>query len=337
VALKGQAIQAVPRLCFKYDDSALEQCTDTANTFISLAVGSLCDARIYPPDGGAGCTGPDGGAVPWARSGRLYFRNEGNTVVTWSAQYQALVGSTCDGGTSSVDFEFSNRPDAGQTSWAVGNSRLPNAVLDPKPWETAPIAITYRARSACREDAADQARVLWTRQGEPVGTNRVPSSLILNLTGSSLLPRGVQQDIVMSGTVPLKVDFIGVGNAGDAPLRIDDIKLYQAEFLADGGRGAGPDFATGVCDEFASFDCRFFGWDDGGVPNARLPRTLAGTNNVSVPVKEPLGRLVFGGGGEDGGVPSNLQQNREYTVFAVITTNDPYAPQVVAKIRATAR
>jgi hypothetical protein len=162
------------------------------------------------------------------------------------------------------------------------------------------------------------------------GTNRPPSSLILNLTGNSLLPRGVGQDITMSGSVPLRGDFFGVGNAGEAPLRVTDVKLYQAEFLADGGRSAGPDFATGLCDQFASFDCRFFGWADGGVPNSVLPRTLSGTTNVSVPVRELLGYVTFGAGAAP-------QLNREYTVFAVVTTSDPYSPLVIAKVRATAR
>jgi hypothetical protein len=308
----------------------MEQCTDATNTFLALTMGSLCDARIYPPDGGAGCLAADGGAALWARTGKLYYRNEGNTPVTYSLRYETQVGAKCDGG-STVDFELSNVPDGGPTTWNVGNVKLPNAVMDPRPWETAPISVTYRARSSCREDAADQARVLWTRQGEPAGTNRPPSSLILNLTGNSLLPRGVPQDITMSGTVPLKGDFFGVGNAGEAPLRVTGIQLYQADFLPDAGRSAGPDFATGLCDATASFDCRFFSWDpDGGVPSAVLPKTLAGTTNTSVPVRELLGRIIFGA--PTGMPPVN---NVEYTVFAVMTTNDPYAPQVIAKIKAT--
>jgi hypothetical protein len=318
VPLRGLGIQAVPRLCWKFDDSAFEQCTDATTTSLGVSMGSLCDARWYPPDAGERCPSPDGGSVAYARAGTLYVRNEGNTPVTYSVRYESQVGPKCDGG-STVDFEFSNN-DAGLTTWMQGNTRLPQG-------ESAPIAITYRARSACREDAADQARVLWTRQGEPAGSNRPPSSFFLSLTGGSLLPRGVPQDITMSGTLPLKEGFFGVGSAGEAPLRVTDISLYQAAFLADGGRSAGPDLANGLCDPLAQFDCRLFSWDDGGVP--ALPRTLAGTSNTSVPVKALLGRIVFGAGS------TTLTPGVEYTVFAVITTSDPYSPQVVSRVRAT--
>ncbi|MEW5738426.1 MAG: choice-of-anchor D domain-containing protein [Myxococcota bacterium] len=336
VPLSGQGIQALPRMCVKWDDTGLESCTDQAITFLPVPAGSLCDGRLYPPDGGPSpCRGLDGGAAPWERTGRLYFRNEGNTPVTYSLQFQSQVGGTCDGGWT-VDWVFANAPmlaDGGtQLSWMVGNAKVPASTMDPRPWETAPVNFTYRARSACREDAADQARVLWTRQGEPPGTMRPPQTVIVNFTGQSLLPRGVPQDITMSGTVPLSAEFYGVGNAGDAPLQVRQVALWQSEFLVDGGRGTVP---FELCEPTSTGDCRFFNWSaDGGDPNLRLPLTLAGTPNTSVPTRLALGRIEFGPA-PDGGVSPQL--NRPYSVFAVIDTDDPYLPQVIARISGVAR
>lgn len=335
VPITAQGIQALPRLCFKWDDSPLEDCTDQALTFLPLHAGSFCDGRLYPPDGGQSpCVGLDGGRAPYTRAGRMYFRNEGNTPVTYTMQFQSQVSATCDGG-SSIDFLFANAPMQGdggpQPSWMEGNVKVPANVMDPKPWETAPVAVSYRARSACREDAADQARVLWTRQ-EPQGTNRPPQTLILNLTGQSLLPRGVPQDVTMTGTVTLTADFYGVGNAGDSPLEVRGITLWQPEFLVDGGRGTTP---YELCEPSSTGDCRFFHWStDGGDPNLVLPRFLVGTPNTSVPTRQVLGKIQFGPA-PDGGISPQL--NKEYGVFAVIETNDPYLPQVIARVRGTAR
>jgi hypothetical protein len=336
VPITGQGIQALPRMCVKWDDTPFESCTDQTLTFLQVAAGSLCDARLYPPDGGPSpCVGLDGGAAPYQRTGRLYFRNEGNTPVTYSLQYQSQVGGTCDGG-STVDWIFSNAPiqaDGGpQLSWMEGNTKVPTSVLDPRPWETAAVSVTYRARSECRQDAADQARVVWTRQGEPSGTSRPPQTLIVNFTGQSLLPRGVPQDITMSGTVPVTAEFNGVGNAGDAPLRVRQVALWQSEFLVDGGRG---DVPYERCEATSTGDCRFFHWtSDGGDPNLRLPLVLPGTPNTSAPTRVALGRIDFGPA-PDGGVSPQL--NRPYAVFAVIDTDDPYLPQVVARISGIAR
>ncbi|MCC6334475.1 MAG: choice-of-anchor D domain-containing protein [Myxococcales bacterium] len=336
LALTGQGIQALPRLCVKWDDSPQEQCTDQAVTFLPVVAGSLCDGRLYPADGGASpCIGLDGGAAPYQRAGRLYFRNDGNTPVTYTLQFQSQVGTSCDGG-SSIDWEFANAPglpDGGtQASWMEGNVKVPASTMDPKPWETAPVALTYLARSGCREDAADQARVLWTRQGEPSGSSRPPQTLIVNLTGQSLLPRGVPQDITMMGTVPLTAEFYGAGNAGDAPLQARTVSLWQAEYLLDGGRGNVP---YELCDSTSTGDCRFFNWaPDGGDPALRLPLTLAGTPNASVPTRVAMGRLEFGPA-PDGGVSPQL--NRQYFVFAVVDTSDPYLPQVISRISGVAR
>lgn len=325
LALKGQGIQALPRLCLKFDDSALEQCTDGTTTLIMANMGTLCDNRLYPADGGQGCPAPDGGIAPWSRKAALYFRNEGNTPVSYTVRYEAQAGPKCDGG-SSVDFEFAGAPDAGPT-WTTAQVKLPTAVTVAKPWETAPVALTYRPASSCRDDAADQARVTWTRQAEPAGTNRPPPSLILLLTGGSMLPRAVPQDITMSGTLPLHSDYYGVGNAGEAPLQVSDVRLFQAEYLADGGRGTGPDYAAGLCQGASGGDCRYFTWAVGGAPV--LPKTLGGTTNSGAPTKTLLGTIVFGADS------TGLIPHRDYFIYAVATTNDPYAPLIVSRVRGT--
>ncbi len=338
VPLSGKAIHAQPRLCFKWDDLPTETCTDQVTTSLSLNAGSLCDRMLFPPDGGPSpCRGLDGGAVGYERTARLYYRNEGNTPVSYSVRYQSQAGFTCDGG-SSIDFEFSNAPataDGGrQADWSEATVKLPALVTDPRPWETAPLTMAYRARSRCAADSADQARVLWTRQAEPPGTNRTPATLLVILDGKSLLPRGVPQDVTFQGTVPLESNFIGVGNAGDAPLRVTSVALWQAEYLAlpDGGVGRGT-VPFEQCIGGSTGDCATFAWAPGQDPNASLPTTLAGTSNPVSPTTRTLGRIVFGPA--DAGTQPLL--NREYRVFAVITTDDPYNPQVVCSVRGTAR
>lgn len=333
VAVSGLGVEATPRLCLKWDDEGVERCADEGAAFLQVSAGALCDAHLYPPDGGPSpCVTLGGVNAPWERAAKLYLRNEGNTPVAYSLQYNSMVGGSCDGG-STVDFEFANAPasaDGGvQTTWTVPTVKLPTAATEPKPWETAPVSVVYRARSACRDDAADQARVLWTRQGEPTGTSRLPQTLILNLTGQSLLPRGVPQDVTLTGTVPMVSDFYGVGNAGDSPLEVRAISLWQAEYLANGGRGTEP---YELCEAGSSGDCRFFFWAAGD-PNATLPRTLAGTSSPSNPTRQVLGQLTFGA--QDGGAAPVM--NVPYHVFAVIETSDPYLPTIVAKVQGTAR
>ena len=275
---------------------------------------------------------------------KLYFKNEGNVPVSYSLQYDALpYGSArCDGGSVASDFTFSNAPqlaDGGQNpKFSVATTRLPMNATDPKPWETAPINITYRATSLCRDDAADQARVLWTRQGEPTGTTRMPGTLFLTLSGSSQLPRAVNSDwscgtMGSPATLPCEAPFFGVNNGGDAPLKVTQVELWQ-EFPLTFGDGGGP---TGgifqACDPMnPSGDCAAFKWKqiDGGDPNQYAPHTLAAATSPSQPTQIVLGRLAFGEACLDGGLTSC--PNTQFRLYAVISTDDPYGPKVVTKI-----
>jgi hypothetical protein len=333
VTLTGSGIEAQPKLCFKFDDSPFEQCADVAKQFFEVAVGSLCDSTINPPgpDAGVLCRALDGGQSPYNRKGQFYIRNEGNTPVSYTMAIDSQLGNQCDGG-GPTDFDFENLPlqsDGGRVvRGMIPQVKLPTMVSAPKPWETMPVKLSYQARSRCRDDAADQARIVWTRQGEPLGGNRQPQSMIMNFNGKSLLPRGVAQDVNLSGTVPLSLDFYGVGNVGEAPLKVTSVQLWQSEFLLDGGRGTVP---FELCDSSTAGDCRFFSWEID--PASKLPLFLKGTGNSSLPSTDVLGKVRFGGSA-DGGV--SPQVNRDYSVFAVIETGDPYSPQVIAKVKGRA-
>lgn len=46
VPLHGRGTRAIPSLCFKFDDTGLETCTDDVNTALSINAGALCDNRV---------------------------------------------------------------------------------------------------------------------------------------------------------------------------------------------------------------------------------------------------------------------------------------------------
>lgn len=314
VTLRGKAIEAVPRLCFRFDDSPMETCSDRTLTMLNFPFGSLCDNRLFPVDGGRPCLVSDGGTVPSARAGRLYVRNEGNTPVQYAFNINLVAGGRCDGGTT-PDFEFSNNPSDGGR-FMVPSAQLPASVMDPKPWETAPVRVTYRPTSRCRDDSADQVQVFWLRQNEPGNTNRQPQTVTAILSGQSLLPRGVTSDINinLSGSVPNVVQsYNGLANLGDAPLTIVSASLWQGAALGDGGTGATPDEE---CVMGAGGTCRFFRW----VTPPMVPTTLAGTPSPTMPSTRILGQIGFGG--FDGGMPP--QTGTSYRIFAVFETDDPY-------------
>lgn len=316
VTIRGKAIEAVPRVCFRFDDSAMETCTDRMTTTLQFPFGSLCDNRLFPADGGIRCQSGDGGTVASARSGRVYVRNEGNTPVSYSFNLNLLAGGRCDAGTG-IDFQFSNAPAPDAGRFMVATAKLPNQVSDPKPWETAPVTVTYRPTSQCRDDAADQAQLFWSRQNEPLGTNRLPQSFVVILNGQSLLPRGVSSDIniSLSGQVTsVTQNYNGLSNLGDAPLTIRTAQLWQASFLADGGTGTEP---FEECLSGAGGACRFFWWST----PPTLPTQLNGTPSPSQPVTRVLGQIGFGQ--QDGGLVAP-QVGTAYRVFAVFETDDPY-------------
>jgi hypothetical protein len=316
VTIRGKAIEAVPRVCFKFDDSPMESCTDRMNTNLQFPFGSLCDNRLFPPDGGRTCVTTDGGTVGANRSGRFYVRNEGNTPLSYALSINPLAGGRCDAGTG-IDFEFSGLTNLDGGRVSLPTVRLPNLVSDPKPWETPPLNVTYRPTSRCRDDGADQVQIFWLRNGEPQGTNRLPQSAVILLTGQSLLPRGVPNDvnITLSGMVTsVAQNYNGLSNLGDAPLVIRTAQIWGPEFLSDGGTGSQP-FEECIPGAFSS-SCQLFFW----ATPPTLPTTLAGTASPSMPVSRILGQIGFGQ--RDGGTAP--QVGTPYRAFAVFETDDPY-------------
>ena len=320
VPLAGRAIQALPRACFRSAETGVERCTNTTDPFLTIDFASVCDRARFPPDGG-GCRGSDGGLASYSRSGSLYFRNEGTTPVSYAVAYNAQASSVCDAG-SALDFAFSNAP--ATPKWTEATTALPMQSSDPKPWETSPISVTYKASSACAADTVDRAHVVWLRQGEGSGS-RAPTSLDVSFVGRSMHPAGEPSDLTLSGSTPTTVSFGGVLNRGDAPLRLTSVALWHGE-LADGGQASAP---VAPCSVPPTGVCRFFAWESGWAPADALPVTLEGTARADAPTSAVLGKLIFGP--LDAGVAP--EQNAEYQVFAVIQTDDPYAPQGVSTIR----
>ncbi|GEM_PF-3136995 len=337
IPIRGKSIQALPKLCFKADNTGMEQCADIAQSSLNISAGAFCDNRLFS------CNG-DGGF-----SGKLYVKNEGNFPVAYSLQWDALPYSSprCDGGSGLSDFEFSNAAltaDGGRvTKFSDATVKLPNGVTAPKPWETAPVTVTYRATSRCRDDGADQARLLWTRQpqpdaGEPIGSNRMPGTLFLTLNASSKLPHADPSawscgTAGSPATLPCEATFFGVNNGGDAPLKVTKVELWE-EFDKSFGDGGGP--TGGIfqqCDSMnPSGACAAFNWKnvDGGNPNQYAPHALGATTNPASPTQLPIGRLSFGEACLDGGLTSCA--NTPFKIYAVISTDDPYQPTVTTPI-----
>ncbi len=319
IPLTGKGIRAQPKLCFKFDDSAFEQCTDGTGVNLDVRFGSLCDARVYPVDGGLPCE-LDGGAIGFERSGKMYVRNEGNTSISYTLGVTAGQPSRCDGG-ASIDFRYASAPllaDGGSpATWMVPTFKLPMLVSDPKPWETAPVAITYRARSACRVDAADLSTVIWTRQAEPLGTMRRPNTMLATLTGASLLSEPVPNAVTFTGNSPVPQDVSLVSNTGDGPMRLVTVELWQS---ADGG--ATP---TDRCASVDAGPCVHFNW----VAGPTLPVLLEGTTVPGARINKIVGRLSFGALDDAGMYQVPSQEQR---VFAVVGTTDPYTPRVTVPI-----
>lgn len=321
IPVVGKGIQAVPKLCFKFDDSAFEQCTDgTAGMNLDVKFGSLCDRRVYPLDGGLPCE-LDGGQIPWERAGKIYVRNEGNTPVSYSLNVTAGQPNRCDGG-ASIDFSWSNSPTQGDggvpATFMVATTRLPMAVTDPKPWETAPVSVVYRAQSKCRGgDDSDLSTLIWTRQGEPLGTMRRPNTMLATLTGTSILSEPVPNGVTFTGNSPTPQDVTLVSNTGDGPVRLLAVELWQS---ADGGMAP-----TERCATATSGACTHYAWIQGPT----LPVLLEGTNVPGARINKVVGRLSYGELNDAGMYQVPSQEQR---VWAIVDTTDPYTPQVVVPI-----
>lgn len=321
VPVLGSGIRAIPKLCFKFDDSPFESCTDgTAGMNLDVRFGSWCDGRVYPSDAGLRCE-LDGGVIGDSRSGKMYVRNDGNTPVSYSMQVNAGTPSRCDGG-ASVDFLFANAPataDGGTpASWMVATTKLPMQVMDPKPWETAPVAVVYRPRSACRGgDDSDLATVLWTRQGEPANSMRRPSSMVATLTGASLLSEPVPNPVTFTGNSPLPQSVSLVSNTGDGPMRLTGAEFWQSN---DGGL-----VPTDRCASVVGGPCQYFVWST----PPTFPVLLEGTNVPGGRVNKVLGQIAYGFI-DDAGMPAVPPQ--EQRVFVIVDTTDPYTPKVVVPV-----
>lgn len=341
--LRGRGVMALPKMCFRMEGSGMEQCTDPTAGVTSLQVRfpATCDSLLFPPDSGLPSACPE---AETERRGQLYFINEGNVPVAYSLEFKPFPYSgkdRCDAGTPPmVDFTFSNaptQPDGGTPlTFTEGTVKLPAQPGDPRPWETLPVTLTYRARSRCREEATDLAQVLWVRQGEPI--SRAPSLLVLTADGTSKLPRAVSSDwncgSVGSGQgTPCKSAFYGANNVGNAPLQITQVELWEE--LPDGG-------LFQPCDAGSTGDCVAFAWDpvDGGDPNQYAPHGLPAATSPSQPTQRPIGVMVFAPNGlsPDGGCfnPGYACPNRLYRAYAKIHTDDPYDPVVITRIQGVA-
>lgn len=332
IPFQGRGIRAVPRVCFKFDDSAIETCTDAnaGNGFggnLEVQFPPLCDRSVSPPD--AGTTDVICGGAPYQKSGQFYVRNEGNVAVKYSMKYVATTGKTCDGGTpTQSDFRFSNQPDGG-TTWTEATAQLPASVTDPRQWETGHVTVTYAPTSQCSEEAADQARIEWTRQGD---TTRQPVNLFTFVSGQSKLPFAVPHGLSVTGVAPSQLDFYGADNRGNAAFQIQSVKLFEVVTGIFEGGCDGLDAGVFQDCELSSGallnDCAQFAWAAGGDPNVGAPHTVPPSDG-GVPVAVQVGTVVFG---LDETNPPVI--NRRYCVYSVVQTSDPYHPTVISKIEA---
>lgn len=336
--ITGRGTEAVPRLCLKFDDTALESCTDAVATSLQVPFGTFCDARVFPPDAGPNPCVADGGT--YGRGAKLYFRNEGNVPVAYSVQYNLLPGAAvrCDGGARTSDFDVSavaRFPDGGFINpTPVPTTQLPGQVTDPRPWESPSVDVRYTARSNCPAEASDQMFVIWTRQSEPPGTTRTPSTLFATFQGGSKLPSAVASGWSCGtagapATVPCEVDFFGVNNAGTAPLSVLGVELFVEipDPFTDGG------VQRVSCNQPSPDpDCQRFKWQVD--PNTAAPHVLPATTVAGMATQLAIGKLVFGPQGSgtctDGGFGAVV--NKQYRLIAQVRTDDPYRPLVNAVV-----
>lgn len=330
IPFSGRGVQAIPRICFKFEDSPMETCTAAnagsgVGTNLNIDFPPLCDRSVSPPD--AGTTAVICGGAPYEKSGRFYVRNEGNVPVKYSLKYIAATSKSCDGGTPEVpDFHFSNQPDGGVV-WNEPTTQLPAMPMDPMPWETGGVTVTYAPTAGCIDEAADQARIEWTRQGD----TRQPILLFAFLSGQSKLPQAVDHGLTVTGGTPSTLPFYGADNRGNAAFQITSATLYEVVTGIPGGACQGPDagiFQPCPPNPTALSECAQFAWADGGNPNLTAPHTVPPADG-GIANTVQIGAVVFGPNASN---PPQFNQN--YCVFSVVETTDPFQPQVVSKIQA---
>ncbi len=324
IAFKGRAIRASPQLCFQRTGEGTATCTDAeatsgAGSAINLIFPPTCDNELHPSGPGA-CTN-EAGSNPGTRTAKVWVKNAGNVPVKYALQFvtnAAANKNPCGlAAAPASDFSFSNSPAPGTAQWTEPTTQLPAAATDPMPWETAPITVTYQARSRCSagaaDDTADQARITLTRQGDAFP----PPALFISVTGTSKLPKPVPSTLSPNGVVPLTTDFYGVANAGSAPFNVTGVKLQEVVPETDGGVRF-VDCGVAVVDD-GGLACDHYSWaQPPSLPTAvPAPALVGGLNKVV------LGKITFGVGA-DGGVVLN----KPYKVNARVSTDDPYTPVV---------
>ncbi|MFZ5471321.1 MAG: choice-of-anchor D domain-containing protein, partial [Myxococcota bacterium] len=335
VPLQGRGVLALPRVCFQPEGAGTANCTDPTEAAPNLPVRflGLCDQSLF---GDAGVNSCASGASQGR--GQLFVKNEGNVPVAYSMRYEPYpyTKDRCDAGYPALsDFTFSNVPqlaDGGVASPYVE----PTASL-PEGGESQKVTVQYTARSRCRDEGTDLARVVWTRQNEPA--SHTPATILVTMDGTSKLPWGVPSDwncgsLAMPATPPCKFAFYGVNNSGDAPLKVTQVELVEEVPQTDGGlqfqscASAGP-----------TSPCRFFGWEavDGGDPNQYAPHDLPATTNPAQPTQKALGTLVFGPQCSPTSGPGTCPTpNQLYRIHAEVHTDDPYGPIVRARMAGVA-
>jgi hypothetical protein len=322
VPFQGRGVKGIPAVCFRFEGQGTESCTAVSSGQLFEAVtvnfGALCDASAYPVGTDGGCTQETS-----ARTAQVYVKNAGNTPVQYELKYVAYANANadpCDAGTPAApDFLFSNAPNATAYSWTEPQVQLPSLATATPPWESMPVALTYRPTARCVAEGADQARVELTRKGDPA--SRFPQKLTAFVQGASALPNlqpalGACGAVGSPQSVPCTIDFFGVINQGSWPARLESVELHEE--LTDGGlspcsAAADPDSA-----------CHRFAWADGGTP--QLPFEL-GAAVAGVGTKQRLGQVVFGPAGGGAVTAGTL-----YRVVAVTRTNDPFRPEVQSRI-----
>jgi hypothetical protein len=337
VSLGGAGVKATPQLCFQAAGSGMASCTPvdaSPGTQLLVPLPATCDNRLFPPGHLDACTG-ELPPRPGVRKGRLFVRNAGNTSVRYSLRFNRMMGNRNPCGLAAApapDFAFSGAPvaaDGGvEVEWSTPSVELAGGEDSPD------VEVTYTASSRCAQDAAEQAQVLYTKQG----TQPSVDGLMVTFSGTSLLPRAVASSLTIQGTVPIQADFRGAANRGGAPFNVTAVNLF--ELPTDGGAPIACDPSSPT---YGSSDCSRFTWASGGDPNANVPITVPASPDPSMEVVVTVGRLIFGESGQavafDGGVdPTGKPElNKPYRLRAVVNTTDPYNPQVASDIQATAR
>ena len=141
--------------------------------------------------------------------------------------------------------------------------------------------------------------------------------MLATLNGSSLLPSPVPFPVTFTGNQPVPQLVRLVSNAGNAPVRLLNVEMWQS---ADGGTS--PNVR---CSDVDAGPCALFNW----ITPPTFPVLLEGTSVPSALIDKVVGTLAYGTLDDAGVYQVPSQQQR---VFAVVGTSDPYTPTVTVAI-----